>query len=59
MNTCCNTADEYVSDQNKNFEVIEGKVDELKKLWDQLNSAMEKRGRLIEVGWRKEVVLLR
>ncbi|XP_063685310.1 spectrin alpha chain-like isoform X2 [Bolinopsis microptera] len=48
VNTCCNTGDEYVSDQNKNFEVIEGKVDELKKLWDELNSAMEKRGRLIE-----------
>ena len=50
MTTCCDTADEYVENKNKNYEIIEEKTMELKKLWKILNTAMEKRGLLIEVG---------
>ena len=45
----CETGDEYVENQNKNYQVVEKRVGELKKLWEDLNSDMERRGNLIEV----------
>lgn len=55
METCCDTADEYVVNKNKNHEIIEEKTMELKKLWKILNTAMEKRGLLIEVRQKGDV----
>lgn len=46
---CSEKGEEYVKNQNKNSDVVELKVVELRKLWDELNSAMAKRGLLIEV----------
>ena len=49
MKAVCETGDEYVENQNKNYQVVEKRVGELKKLWEDLNSDMERRGNMIEV----------
>lgn len=49
MKACCETGDEYVEKQNKNYQVVEKRVGDLKVLWEELNSDMERRGNLIEV----------